>query len=65
MSGDPHKGRLHCRKFDQWLDVEDVTCPKPGDYCEFRDKCGIHFLMSERDRTKKRGDAEGNRDAAL
>jgi len=65
MSREPRKGTLHCRKFDQWLDVEDVICPRPDDYCEFRDKCGIHYLMTERDRAKKRGDAEESKNAAL
>jgi hypothetical protein len=45
------KGRLYCNKFDRWVDEEDATCTRPDDYCEFRDRCGIYFLMSERIRS--------------
>ena len=45
-----HKGELLCHKFDCWVDVEDATCTRPEEYCEFRERCGIYFLMTERTR---------------
>ena len=58
------KAKLHCKKFDRWVDAEDAECTKPDDYCEFRERCGIHFLMTERDRavTKR---AKGEHDASV
>jgi hypothetical protein len=44
------QGRLYCTKFDRWVDEEDATCTRPDDYCEFRERCGIYFLMTERKR---------------
>jgi len=46
--------KLHCHKFDRWVDGEDATCSNPDDYCEFRERCGIFFLMAERDRGVKK-----------
>ena len=58
------QGRLYCNTFDRWVDEEDATCTQPDDYCEFRERCGIYFLMTERDRdVKKRVQEE--RDASL
>lgn len=48
------EGRLYCRKFDRWLDEEDAECTQPEDYCEFRERCGIYFLMTERTRSVKK-----------
>jgi hypothetical protein len=47
------KAKLHCKKFDRWVDGEEAECTKPDDYCEFRERCGIYFLMTERDREVK------------
>jgi hypothetical protein len=56
-----HKVKLHCKKFDLWVDEEDAVCTKPDDYCEFRERCGINFLMTEREReVKKRAQEEQN-----
>jgi hypothetical protein len=52
-------GKLHCHKLDRWLDVEDVACARPEDYCELRERCGIYFLMIERDGSKKQKNREG------
>ncbi len=41
-------GKLHCNKFDQWVDTGAAECIRPEDYCEFRERCGIYFLMTER-----------------
>jgi hypothetical protein len=46
--------KLHCKKFDRWVDEEDAKCTKPDDYCEFRERCGIYFLMTEGDREVKK-----------
>ena len=48
------KATLHCKKFDRWVDEENVECTKPDDYCEFRERCGIYFLMTEREREMKK-----------
>lgn len=53
-----HKVKLHCKKFDQWVDEEEATCTKPDDYCEFRERCAIYFLMTERDREMKKNAKE-------
>jgi hypothetical protein len=41
-------GQLHCKKFGRGVKEEDAICSKPDDYCEFRERCGIFFLMTER-----------------
>jgi hypothetical protein len=46
--------KLHCKKFDRWVGEDDAQCTKPEDYCEFRERCGIYFLMTERDREMKK-----------
>jgi hypothetical protein len=53
-------GRLHCHKFDRWLDVGDAACAQPDDYCEQRERCGIYFLMSELNGSKKKRKKEGS-----
>jgi hypothetical protein len=54
-------GQLYCKKFDRWVDEEDAQCTKLEDYCEFRERCGIYFLMTERDReANKRAKEERN-----
>ena len=58
------KAKLHCKKFDRWVDEEDAECTKPDDYCEFRERCGIYFLMTERDREVKKK-TKGERDASV
>jgi hypothetical protein len=63
-SASTRHGRLYCNKFDRWVDEEDATCTQPDDYCEFRDRCGIYFLMTERTRgVNKR--AKEERDASV
>jgi len=59
-----HKAKLHCKKFDRWVDAEDAQCTKPDDYCEFRERCGIYFLMTEREREVKKR-AQEERDASV
>jgi hypothetical protein len=51
------KGKLHCYKFDRWMDIKDAICPRPEDYCDKREKCAVYFLMTENIGTikKKRG----------
>ena len=56
------QGMLYCHKFDRWVDEEDATCTRPDEYCDFRERCGIYFLMTERSRgvdkrTKEERDA--------
>jgi len=64
LTAPSHKVKLHCQKFDRWVDGEDATCTKPDDYCEFRERCGIYFLMTERMRgVNKR--AKEERDASV
>jgi hypothetical protein len=59
-----HKVKLHCQKFDRWVDGEDAACTDTDDYCEFRERCGIYFLMTERmGSTNKK--AKEERDASL
>jgi hypothetical protein len=54
-------GQLHCKKFDRWVDEEDAICSNPDDYFEFRERCGIYFLMTERMRDEnKRAQEERN-----
>ena len=57
-------GRLYCNKFDRWVDEEGATCTQPDDYCEFRDRCGIYFLMTERIREENKR-AQEERDASV
>jgi hypothetical protein len=57
-------GSLYCRKFDRWVDEEDAECTRPDDYCEFRERCGIYFLMTERNRSANKK-AKEERDASL
>ena len=52
-------GRLHCQKFDCWADVEDAACTRPDDYCDVRERCGIYFLMTERNARKNERKKEG------
>jgi hypothetical protein len=42
------RGKLHCNKFDQWVAAAAAECARPDDYCEFRERCGIYVLMTER-----------------
>ena len=63
-SASTRHGRLYCNKFDRWVDEEDATCTRPDDYCEFRDRCGIYFLMIERNRSANRR-AKEERDAPV
>ena len=63
-SASTHQGRLYCNTFDRWVDEEDATCTQPDDYCDFRDRCGIYFLMTERNRSANRR-AKEERDASL
>ena len=42
------RGKLHCNTFDQWVEAGAAECTQPDDYCEFRERCGIYFLMTER-----------------
>ena len=58
------RGRLYCNKFDIWVDEEDATCTRPDEYCEFRDRCGIYFLMTERMRDENKR-AQEERDASV
>ena len=58
------KVKLHCKKFDRWVDAEDAQCTKPDDYCEFRERCGIYFLVTERDREMKKN-AKGEEHASV
>lgn len=60
----PQSGKLHCHKFDCWVDAGDAVCTRPGDYCEFSERCGIYFLMNERTRTVNKK-AKEERDASL
>ena len=57
-------GQLYCNKFDRWVDEEDATCTQPDEYCEFRERCGINFLMTERSRGVDKRTKE-ERDASL
>ena len=59
-----YKAKLHCKKFDQWVEVEGAQCTKPDDYCEFRERCGINFLMTEREREAKKR-AKEQQDASV
>jgi hypothetical protein len=63
-SASTRQGRLYCNKFDRWVDEEDATCTRPDDYCDFRDRCGIYFLMNERNRGANKR-AKEERDASL
>ena len=63
-SASPRHGRLYCNKFDRWVDEEDATCTQPDDYCDVRDRCGIYFLMTERNRDANKR-AKEERDASL
>jgi len=58
------QGMLYCNKFDRWVDEEDATCTQPDEYCEFRERCGIYFLMSERTRDANKR-AKEERDASV
>jgi hypothetical protein len=60
----PEKGKLHCHKFDRWVDAQDAMCIQPDDYCDARERCAIYFLMTERMRSVKRRTKE-ERDASL
>lgn len=57
-------GQLHCKKFDRWVDEENAICSNPDDYCEFRERCGIYFLMTERMRDENKR-AQEERDASV
>lgn len=59
-----HKGKLLCRKFDRGVDEGDATCTQSDDYCEFRERCGIYFLMIERNKGLNKR-AKEERDASL
>lgn len=59
-----HKAKLHCKKFDCWVDTEDAQCTKSDDYCEFRERCSIYFLMTEQEREVKKR-AKEERDASV
>jgi hypothetical protein len=56
--------KLHCHKFDLWVDEGDAECTRPDDYCEFRERCGIYFLVTERTRDVKKK-AKEEQDASL
>lgn len=58
------EGKLHCHKFDRWVAEPDAACTQPEEYCDLRERCGIFFLMTERDRSKKQRRKEG-KDASL
>ena len=63
-SASTRHGQLYCNKFDRWVNEEDATCTQPDDYCEFRDRCGIYFLMTERIRDENKR-AQEERDASV
>jgi hypothetical protein len=58
------RGKLHCHKFDCWVEAQDAACTQPEDYCDVRERCGIYFLMTERDGSKKQRKKEG-KDASV
>jgi hypothetical protein len=60
----PEEGKLHCHKFDRWVDAGDAVCSQPDDYCDARERCAIYFLMIERVRSVKKRTKE-ERDASL
>ena len=51
-------------RFDRWVDGENATCTQPDEYCDFRDRCGIYFLMTERNRGANKR-AKEEQDASL
>jgi hypothetical protein len=53
------EGKLHCHKFDLWVAAHDAACTQPEDYCDVRERCGIYFLMTEREGSKKQRKKEG------
>ncbi|RLA86971.1 MAG: hypothetical protein DRG40_01590 [Deltaproteobacteria bacterium] len=57
------KGVLKCKKFGIEMEYDEAMCPRPDEYCEYRDRCGIYFLTQERMHEKKK--KEVREDASL
>jgi hypothetical protein len=51
---------LECEKYREESSFEVVACNYPGDYCQFRNSCIIHFMEMENRREKKRHLPERN-----
>jgi len=58
------RGVLKCKKLGIEMEYDEAMCPRPDEYCENRERCGIYFLMQERMREKKK-EKEVRKDASL
>ena len=38
---------LECAKYQEKMDSEQAVCRHPGDYCQHRQACMIHFIEKE------------------
>ncbi len=44
---------LECAKYHDKVSSDEPACAHPGDYCQFRSSCMIHFMEGERRRSRK------------
>ncbi len=54
---------LECAKYHDKVSSDEPACAHPGDYCQFRSSCMIHFMEGERRRSRKKKE-NGGGDAA-
>ena len=44
---------LECAKYHDKVSSDEPVCGHPGDYCQFRSSCLIHFMEGELRRSRK------------
>ncbi len=44
---------LECAKYHDKVSSDAPACAHPGDYCQFRSSCMIHFMEGELRRSRK------------
>ncbi len=44
---------LECAKYHDKVSSDEPVCAHPGDYCQFRSSCMIHFMEGELRRSRK------------
>lgn len=44
---------LECAKYHDKVSSDEPVCAHPGDYCQYRSSCMIHFMERELRRSRK------------
>lgn len=53
----------YCQKDNKEVDLARGCC-HPGDYCQFRTACVVHFFEQEREREEKKKRERGSEDTS-